>query len=70
MPKVSGFIVPKMCHRHHNGNIRCLEPVVPFANYYDYGRDEHEEAQNEEEPEEPLCIVTEVATIIFLRAAL
>ena len=26
-----GLLVPKLCHRHHDGNIRCLEPVAPFA---------------------------------------
>ena len=53
MPKVSGLIVPKLCHRCHDGNIRCLEPVAPFANHHDYGSGEDEEAQNKEEPEEP-----------------
>lgn len=70
MPKVSGLIVPKLCHRCHDGNIRCLEPVAPFANHHDYGSGEDEEAQNKEEPEEPLGIVTEVTAIIFLVAFL
>lgn len=52
------LIVPKLCHRCHDGNIRCLEPVAPFANHHDYGSGEDEEAQNKEEPEEPLDIVT------------
>lgn len=56
MPKVSGLIVPKLSHGHHDGNKRCLEPVTPSANYHDYGRGEHEEAQNEEEPEGPMAI--------------
>lgn len=53
MSKVCGLIVPKLCHGHHDGNNRCFEPVTPSANYHDYGRGEHEKAQNEEEPEEP-----------------
>lgn len=71
MPKVSGLIVPKLCHSCHDGNIRCLEPVAPFANHHDYGSGEDEEAQNKEEPEEPeepLGIVAEVTAIIFLVA--
>ena len=67
MPKVSGLIVPKLCHRCHDGNIRCLEPVAPFANHHDYGSGEDKEAQNKEEP---LGIVTEVTAIIFLVAFL
>ena len=70
MPKVSGLIVPNLCHRCHDGNIRCLEPVAPFANHHDYSSGEDEEAQNKEEPEEPLGIVTEVTAIIFLVAFL
>ena len=66
MPKVSGLIVPKLCHRHPDGNIRCLEPMAPSANHHAYSWGEHEEPQDEEEPKEPLSIVTEVATIIFL----
>ena len=66
MPKVSGLIVPKLCHRCHDGNIRCLEPVAPSAHHHDYGRCEYEEAQNKEEPEEPLGIVTEITAIILL----
>ena len=45
MPKVSGLIVPKLCHRCHDENIRCLEPVAPFANHHDYGSGEDEETQ-------------------------
>ncbi len=61
------MIVPKLCHRCHDGNIRCLEPVAPSAHHHDYGRCEYEEAQNKEEP---LGIVTEVTAIIFLVAFL
>ena len=64
------MIVPKLCHRCYDGNIRCLEPVAPSAHHHDYGRCEYEEAQNKEEPEEPLGIVTEVTAIIFLVAFL
>ena len=37
----------------HDGNIRCLEPVVSSVNHHDYNDGEGEEAQDEEEPEEP-----------------
>ena len=57
MLKVSGLIVPKLCHRCHDGNIRCLEPVAPSAHHHDYNDGEGEEAQDEEEPEESLGIV-------------
>ena len=40
-----------------DGNIRCLEPVVSSAHHHDYNGGEGEEAQDEEEPEEPLGIV-------------
>lgn len=53
MLKVSGLIVPKLCHRCHDGNIRWLEPVVSSVNHHDYNGGEGEEAQDEEEPEEP-----------------
>ena len=66
MPKVSGLIVPKLCHTRHDGNNRCLEPVAPSAHHHDYGSGEDEEAQDTEEPKEPLGIVTEVAPIVFL----
>ena len=36
------MVVPKLCHRCHDGNIRCLEPVAPFANHHDYGSGEDE----------------------------
>ena len=57
MPKVSGLIVPKLWSKSHDGNIRCLEPVVSSVNHHDYNDGEGEEAQDEEEPEEPLGIV-------------
>ena len=44
MQKVSGLIVPKLCHTRHDGNIRCLEPVAPSAHHHDYGSGEYEEA--------------------------
>ena len=66
MPNVSGLIVLKLCHRHHDGNIICLEPVAPSANYHDYGSGEYKESQDEKEPEEPLGIVTEITAVIFL----
>ena len=69
MPKVSGLIVPKLCHTRHDGNIRCLEPVAPSAHHHDYGSGEYEEAQDKEEPEEPLGVVTEIAAINTLNMA-
>ena len=68
MSKVSGLIVPKLCHRCHDGNIRCLEPVAPSAHHHDYGSSEYEEAQDKEKPDEPLGVVTEIAAIILLVA--
>lgn len=41
----------------HDGNIRCLEPVVSSVNHHDYNDGEDEAAQDEEEPEEPLGMV-------------
>ena len=40
--------------------------MKPFAYHHDYDRGEQEEAQYEEELEEPLDIVSEIRTIIFL----
>ena len=68
MPNVSGLIVHKLCHRHHDGNIICLEPVAPSANYHDYGSGEYKEPQDEKEPEEPLGIMPKVAAVILLIA--
>ncbi|MBQ6204974.1 MAG: hypothetical protein IJK46_12890 [Prevotella sp.] len=70
MPKVSGLIVPKLCHRHHDGNNRCLEPVAPSANHHDYGSGEYEEARDKEEPEESLGLDTDGGEKIGQRAAL
>ena len=64
------MIVPKLCHRCHDGNIRCLEPVAPSAHHHDYDCSEQKESQDKEGPEEPLGIVTEVTAIIFLVAFL
>lgn len=60
------MIVPKLCHRCHDGNIRCLEPVAPSAHHHDYGSGEYEEAQDKEEP---LGVVTEIAAINTLNMA-
>lgn len=70
MPKVSGFIVPKLCRRCHDRNIRCLEPVAPSAHHHDYGRCEYEEAQNKEEPDEPLRIMPKIASVTTIAAAI
>ena len=40
--------------------------MAPSANHHDYSWGEHEEFQDEEEPEEPLGIVTEVTAIVLL----
>ena len=45
-----------------------MKPVEPFANHHDYNSGEDEEAQNKEEPEEPLGIMPEVTAIILLIA--
>ncbi len=66
MPNISGLIVPKLCHKHHNGNIRCLEPVAPSANHHDYGGSEDEEARDKEKPEEPLGIMSQITAVILL----
>lgn len=66
MPIVSGLFVPKLRPTNHFGNIRWLKPVEPFANYYDHAVNEQWESQYEEEPEEPLCIMSQIAAIIFL----
>ena len=58
MQIVSRLIVPKMKPESNDGNIRCLEP---FANQHDYHDIRYEESQDEEEPEEPLGIVTLIA---------
>ena len=52
----------------HVGNTRLLRPVVVAVEYQEDSQAENDQAKNEEEPEEPLGIVTEVATIIFLVA--
>ena len=40
--------------------------MKPFAYHHDYDRGEQEEAQDEEEPEEPLGIMSKVTAIVFL----
>ena len=54
----------------HGGNIRWFGPDVSSGNHHDYNDGEDEAAQDEEEPEEPLGIVTEVTVIILLVAFL
>ncbi len=68
MPKVSGFVVPIMNPMNLVGNNKLFESLVLLANKHDYNSENHEDANREEEPEEPLCIVTEIAAIIFLVA--
>ena len=64
------MIVPKLCHRCHDGNIRCLEPVAPSAHHHDYGRCEYEGSPGQRRtPEEPLGVVTEIAAINTLNMA-
>ena len=45
-----------------------LNPIEPSANNHDYDSGKQEESQDEEEPEEPLGIMPEVAAIILLIA--
>ena len=66
MPIVSGLVLSKMNSTSHVGNTRLLRPVVVAVEYQEDSQAENDQAKNEEEPEEPLGIVTEVATIIFL----
>ena len=65
MPIVSGLIIPKMSPTIHFGNIRWLKPVEPFANHHDDDCSEQKEAQDEEEPEEPLGIMSQITVIKF-----
>ena len=68
MPIVSGAVVSEMNPTSHVGNIRLLRPVVVAVEYQEDSQAENDQAKNEEEPEEPLGIVTKVTTIIFLVA--
>ena len=61
-----GLLVPKLCHRCYDGNIRCIETVAPSANHHDCGSCEYEEAHDEEEPEEPLGIAPSLTCKIIL----
>ena len=45
-----------------------LKSIEPSANNHDYDSGKQEESHDEEEPEEPLGIMTEVAAIVFLVA--
>ena len=47
-----------------NSSISC----IVLCNYHSYTSSNHKDTNREEEPEEPLGIVTEVTTIIFLVA--
>ena len=66
MPIVSGFVVPKMNPTSHVGNIRLLRPVVVSIKPKKDNQAKNDHTKDEEEPEEPLGIVTEIAAIIFL----
>ena len=68
MPIVSGLVLSKMNSTSHVGNTRLLRPVVVAVEYQEDSQAENDQAKNEEEPEEPLGIVTKVTTIIFLVA--
>ena len=68
MPIVSGFVVPKMNPTSHVGNIILLRPVVVAVEYQEDSQAENDDTKDEEEPKEPLGIVTEIAAIIFLVA--
>lgn len=66
MPIVSGLVVPKMNSTSHILYIRSLRPVVVSIKRKKDNQAENDHTKDTEEPEEPLGIVTEVATIIFL----
>ena len=66
MPIVSGFVVPKMNPTSHVGNIILLRPVVMSIKRKEDSQAENDYTKDEEEPKEPLGIVTEIAAIIFL----
>ena len=66
MPIVSGLVLSKMNSTSHVGNTRLLRPVVVAVEYQEDSQAENDQAKNEEEPKEPLGIVTKIATIIFL----
>ena len=66
MPIVSGFVVPKMNPTSNVGNIILLRPVVMSIKRKEDNQAENDYTKDEEEPKEPLGIVTEIATIIFL----
>lgn len=68
MPIVSGFVVPKMNPASHVGNIILLRPVVMSIKRKEDNQAENDDTKDEEEPKEPLGIVTEIAAIIFLVA--
>ena len=66
MPIVSGFVVPKMNPTSNVGNIILLRPVVMSIKRKEDSQAENDYTKDEEEPKEPLGIVTEIAAIIFL----
>ena len=66
MPIVSGFVVPKMNPTSNVGNIILLRPVVMSIKRKEDSQAENDDTKDEEEPKEPLGIVTEIAAIIFL----
>ena len=66
MPIVSGFVVPKMNPTSNVGNIILLRPVVMSIKRKEDSQAENDYTKDEEEPKEPLGIVTDIAAIIFL----
>ena len=68
MPIVSGFVVPKMNPTSNVGNIILLRPVVMSIKRKEDSQAENDDTKDEEEPKEPLGLVTEIAAIIFLVA--
>ena len=65
MPIVSGLVVPPMNSTSHIGNIISLRPVVVSIKRKKDNQAENDHTKDAEEPEEPLGIVTKIATIIF-----
>ena len=66
MPMVSGLIVPKLNPTSNVGNIILLRSVVMSIKRKEDNQAENDDTKDEEEPKEPLGIVTEITAIIFL----
>ena len=70
MPIVSGFVVPKLNHASHVGNIRLLHPVVVAIVYQEDSQPENDKTNDKEHQEEVLNVMTEIHSDIFLEPVL